>query len=469
MYAVRLSALRVRLNSRLGLNFMALLGVAVMTTSPLDWVGALSLVLLLTLVITGTQAENLYVFISLIPFHHLISFQDRNVIFVLLLIAMLKVVYWRLTVVKQVPLVILPAIGLLSLTFVWDFGTARLGELLYLLCSLGYFLVVMTLVDLRAYNHGLASKHLLMSLAIALVTMLLSPGMDLSALSGSMVRFGYDLRILGGAMGAPIYSLMAISILVVALASKKTTLIQKVLMIVIIAGLVVIGISTISRVFLLGAGTLIIVAIAVALRKYVSISYRILIVCLLALMLYVGIYTAIPVSLLEHYAFRVRDSGFLSGRLDIFLSIFEYMSQNPDAILVGRGLTYSQIGLMDGWAFQALAHNLYLDGLMSWGLVGLTFLAIVFLRFLKRCKAQGQVTLVTALPAIVLLSTYITWGSFSYFNTYMYLIFVSIGAFSHTRWEGKYEGRHYYIPQGDKLWCGSASICSPDGVKATGV
>ena len=75
----------------------------------------------------------------------------------------------------------------------------------------------------------------------------------------------------------------------------------------------------------------------------------------------------------DRYIFRLGDdiTDATSGRDEIFVSCIKYLMGNPLAIIFGLGYdSYIEIGRLNKLAFQMSAHNIILDALMGFGLLG---------------------------------------------------------------------------------------------------
>lgn len=71
-------------------------------------------------------------------------------------------------------------------------------------------------------------------------------------------------------------------------------------------------------------------------------------------------------------------TGGSGGRTQIWASCISYLFSNPIGLITGYGSNgYPIIGLTQGYLFSAGAHNLYLDIIMSWGLVG--FICVILI------------------------------------------------------------------------------------------
>lgn len=189
-------------------------------------------------------------------------------------------------------------------------------------------------------------------------------------------RFGSAFgETVGGAMAIPIYSLLILSFSLCILlsdTSKKNMLtIVGIISIDIVA--LIFGALTISRSFYAG---LLIVAILFFLFKTESnksLRVKITIICL---MIFMGIvlineYYELVFQTINNLFSRLDAGGGTGERSKIWKSCFDYLLNNPIGFIMGFGSNgYPIIGLKKGAMFGAGAHNLYIDILMSWGIIG---------------------------------------------------------------------------------------------------
>ena len=103
---------------------------------------------------------------------------------------------------------------------------------------------------------------------------------------------------------------------------------------------------------------------------------------------------------------RIDAGGGTGERADIWLSCFDYLLENPVGFLFGFGSNgYPIIGEKYGLLFSAGSHNLYIDILMSWGIIGCMCVLIILhqLRPREGFSVAIQKNMIAFLPLLVLL------------------------------------------------------------------
>ena len=99
---------------------------------------------------------------------------------------------------------------------------------------------------------------------------------------------------------------------------------------------------------------------------------------------------------------------YSGGRADIWLSCIRYLFEHPLRLIFGMGTSnYVAIGAKIGAHFEAGAHNLFIDFLMSWGLIGTTILSVYLFRAYRR---QKRYNLQLDSQALIPLITYISFA-----------------------------------------------------------
>ena len=101
------------------------------------------------------------------------------------------------------------------------------------------------------------------------------------------------------------------------------------------------------------------------------------------------------------------------------------MIQNPLNLIFGTGVSaYIQKGFEEGTMMSYGAHNLFIEAIVAFGIVGTSLLIIT----VKYCGKKAKIiigktpTLMSSIPLIVYLGTCLTGGSFVYFKTSIILI-----------------------------------------------
>lgn len=237
-------------------------------------------------------------------------------------------------------------------------------------------------------------------------------------------RFGEDARNLGGAMDVPIYCAVTIAIVIERfISNEKTSLMKKILFIFLLCGSLLFGFMTVSRSFVLG-----VVAIAgwtylslLNNRKYRRWLIRITIVFFLAVGLLYYKYNDAIQNILVKYSQR---EFFKSSRSSIYADCLDYLLLHPLNLLVGTGaLGYHELGVKQNLGFRMFAHNLLLDSVMSWGIIGAAAMISLICAYCKGMKTLGgKPQLIRFLPFIAWGTFMMVGGTFNYIEPYLYIM-----------------------------------------------
>lgn len=205
--------------------------------------------------------------------------------------------------------------------------------------------------------------------------------------SSGLYRFGIgNGNVMGGAMSIPLYALMLLSLTICYFFSNipKPTY-QKVLIIAFNAISCLFAALTISRSFFFGLFFIFVGIIYSTNNKNVKKSMRFLLLAFFTIAVLVFFAGDIVDQSLSRLMNRVENANDASGgeRFGIWGNALTYLLSNPLNLLFGFGAcSYS---VMDG--VTAGMHNLLLDILMSWGIVGLAIILYSVIKVLK-CKKE---------------------------------------------------------------------------------
>lgn len=226
--------------------------------------------------------------------------------------------------------------------------------------------------------------------------------------AGNSLRFGGEVgKEIGGAMAIPIYALLQISMTICYLIKEQyISIFEKVIESILVAICMIYGALTISRSFYLGI-IIFIILLTLFLRK--NILGKTLTILLVSIAIIYVIYQIKPEvfnSVIEGLFDRIgRDDTRTGNRILIWKSAFECLQNSALGILFGYGGHYTSAEfLINNYSWlQAGLHNLYLDVIMSWGIIGIT--AIIYVSYImwKKIKENKKIELFTYIPLLVLL------------------------------------------------------------------
>jgi hypothetical protein len=394
---------------------------------------------LVLLILTGNCINDFYVYVSLIPFT--IYLTNVSDITQLIFIGMLGVSIFKLFFQKAKYrlniLILISAIYLMIIELFNDLIIANHIHSLSVLHFMAYFIMFILRIDLGKYNHVYSLRNLISGLIIALITISFGFNKTLDDLvyTENVFRLGEESgisRLLGGAMAVPIYSLLIISLLISYMFLNKTTIKEKLILIPCIVFPFIVGFLTVSRLYLLGLGVF---TICIILSVFSKKGYKMMIFLLTGLSLlitYIYFNPIILENILMKFGQRTTNGFFNDIRMQIYISVIEYFGDNPEFLLLGKGaLNYVLVGKEEGYLFSMMAHNLYLDALISWGVFGVLFLTYIITFYVKKCKSYStnRVSILTVMPIVILTILYMTQGSFNYFDVYMYILFLILHIF----------------------------------------
>lgn len=191
-------------------------------------------------------------------------------------------------------------------------------------------------------------------------------------------RFGHSYGdTIGGAMGIPIYSLLIISFSVIILLKNKsnTSMISNLYILFLNAISIVFGALTISRSFYVGLA--IIVVLFFMGKSEERANWKKILFILVGAIVAITVFrmfSAVINQTFDNLFMRIdmdAERGGTGIRTQIWQSAFEYLFEHPIGILFGFGSNgYQLIGQNSNMLFSAGTHNLFIDIIMSWGVVG---------------------------------------------------------------------------------------------------
>ncbi len=277
-----------------------------------------------------------------------------------------------------------------------DFSNGSMGQLVVNLSAVIFVFIVFSKISILKLNAFSIVFSLLIGF-LAVIYYLLSMYGGIGAFISSFMSAAYAYRFghsygdtVGGAMAIPLYTTMLISCgLTCYLKIDKLRFFQKVLILLAVVVSCIFGALTISRSFYTG---LIVTIIAILLFKSSDkkhIKSKMLFFVILAIAFLYFTEADVINKIFSDLQLRL-DRGMeigSKGRMDIWMSSLGYLFEHPLNMLLGMGSTnYVQIGNETGELFSAGTHNLFIDFLMSWGVVGATVLIIFLIRIYRHLR-----------------------------------------------------------------------------------
>lgn len=346
-----------------------------------------------------SKAENIfYVLCGMTMFESVFKVSGDIVWFVPLLILVFKLLIkdgFRINSIAVTSLMII-----FSLELILDFSNGSMGQLLVNLVTVIFVFVVFSKINILKINAFSIVFVLTMAFS-AVVYYLLSMyggmGGFISSFMSSVYayRFGHSYGdTIGGAMAIPLYTTMLVSCgLSCYMRSIHLKISQKFLIIIAVIISIVFGAMTISRSFYLGLIVTLISILFFRSSENKKIKRFIVIFAVIALLFLLFSESDVIKKVLSNLQLRL-DNGMekgSGGRTDIWISCIEYLLEHPLRLLFGMGATnYISIGSATGELFAAGAHNLIIDFIMSWGIIGTSVLLIFLVNIYKQQKLNNN-------------------------------------------------------------------------------
>lgn len=404
---------------------------------------ALPAFLLLVLVfLFSNEVKHIYLFVALIPFYKLLSVGNIGVGFILCLLASYRLISKYGGKFNKGHGVISMLIILVVL-FANELFATTIGTIINSLSVLLYFGCFSVLFPKQLIRTSDLTCILLGSLLLVLVMIIYHAGGNFLsvALSDEISRLGEAnidngfRNALGGAMGLPIYAILVISILIgqITKNSKYNKYLLALMFVV-----AIIPFFTISRVYILGLSSIFLFFSCYAMtsvKSFIKMT-SVIVMMTIVIIVFAMLNTAYVDAIVDKYIYRstASEGGISTGRFDIYIACLKHLLGSPKALLFGEGIRgYLQAGGSNSLLSMS-AHNLYLDAIMSFGLIGclcLVRLCYIMVSQLKKFSNRFNLSPFRFLPLFSYMVMVNTGGSFADFKTYLYIIFLLIYAFKY--------------------------------------
>ena len=381
----------------------------------------LAVIFLLIFLLGGNYKDNFGLLVMLIPFNNTLILMGVSIRGIFYFIAAIKIIAF--TKKKAVGILLCPMYILLVIEAINDFYYADAFSMFNNVSAILYFSVfILYKIYSEIDIYKLCNKFII-SCLIALTYSLIAGG-GIQAYNNTIdyYRFGQESTSLGGAMGIPIYTGLIIAIALERIYKQYG---NQWINILLVSFCLLLGIMTVSRNFLLILGVIILFVVIENLQLKTLKVLGIQLLGIGAIFILYFKFQDLILNLIMK--FTVRIGGGESARLEIYKECINYLLSNIKALLIGEGsIGYTIIGQQNGYGFSAMAHNIYLDALMSWGIIGFSCLFIIVLYMIRNNFMIKQVkkNIFLLLPASIYFVATLTEGSFNYANTYIYILFV---------------------------------------------
>lgn len=391
-----------------------------------------SLVSLFTIIVMLIESSefDFYLFIGLSGFEYSIKILNKNIIFLLFLVAIFKLVLgkkWRISKYTFIGLLLLISFQIMNdlfkipiLNFINTFST-----IIYFIVFISAVTNLNIRINICLFSFVVSYFFIILSTILTYPTLLIF----LNSLSNeSLSRFGNTSKyITGGAMGIPLYSALVISLLISywIIKNKKMLLSQKFIFVLICIIALFFGLLTISRSFFLCLFVIFFYLFINTIVTGSKSSIKVLCFIVFLTIVLVSFNFKWIEQLLNKYVTRNNIDYGLGIRGLIYIDSLNYLLTNPFRMIFGTGIwNYSQVGMNSGNYFSYTAHNLFLDVVMGTGLLGLSIFIMLLNKYknVLENKFVRKKCFIGFMPFIIFLTFSLTAVSLIEVKTYIYML-----------------------------------------------
>lgn len=408
---------------------------------PANLLVAASVGLSICVILAGDEMAILYLFLALCPFYSSLRFGGLYVGAIIPMLAICKLMAKKSTIHS-------PILGIFSVIFlfVWflhDVQFVTFASALFRLMVPACIFVYICRGHLENYDGYFAIWVIISTTLIAMVSIFMVQGGDIDtfiyASYAGEIRLGEadvddgQKNQLGGAMGFPIYTITIVSLSIQMLMTRKFKMWQKTAIVGLDLALFFVTFLTISRVYILGIITL---ALMLFLHMVKSRSLKTILCVLLGCMI---IYVIASVYLPEYMdeifdsyltrQSRNSDNGGTGIRGAIYEDCIKYLSENIECLLIGKGSSaYPLLGAKIHRLFSWSAHNMILDALMAFGILGTFVLLYLYCHLYAREKRRTGIkwSVFRIMPFVCYIMMNMTATPFIIDKTYPMLLFLTL-------------------------------------------
>lgn len=398
-----------------------------------------SICMSLLVILAGDNMAYLYLLLTLCPFYSSLRISGLYLGFVIPLLIFLKLIMKK-SATSPSTLAFLSVV-FLSVWFLHDVQFVTFANAFFRLLVPACIFFIICKQRLDNYDGYYAMWIVILTSIIAMISVFIVQGGSLEAfINASYVgemRLGEadvddgQKNQLGGAMGFPIYTIIIISLFLQMLMTRSFKLWEKVSIIGIGTALFFITFLTISRVYILGLLTLIILLFLHILK---STSVKTVIGLLMGVgLIYVIASIYLPEymdSIFNSYSTRQMshsDHGGTGIRGAIYEDCIQYLTEDVECLLIGKGSSaYPLYGAKIHRLFSFSAHNMILDSLMAFGILGTFILLSLYIHLYRRERHRTGIrwSVFRIMPLVCYLMMNMTATPFLLDKTYPMLLFL---------------------------------------------
>jgi len=389
--------------------------------------------------------EHFYFLVGFVPFERVATFGGVSAYFIFILISTIKIIIENRN--KKYNLTGLFCLLLLcSIEYFTEFGKISNGNFIVLISTIVYFYFLIQFSDTKYFNKLRIIQNICISYVIVIFQVILSYGsfnnfVKMASTDSQIIRFGEEVISIGGAMGIPLYSVLVISMLLsYYILNPKVNLMTKLWMITMCALALTFGFLTVSRSFILCLSICVFsYSFSLASKQRSRVFRVLLLIGFFGMLLYLFNMDSIN-NLINSFLYRESYDSGIGIRGEIWQSCIRYLDDYPLGYLWGFGIrNYVQIGFANNLLFSAMAHNLYIDTIMSVGIIGMISILFILNVFRVRLKKifHTKMNFINGTPLFVFMAFGMTALSLNNFKTWFYVIMVIIFTYAIDEFETK--------------------------------
>lgn len=305
-----------------------------------------------------------------------------------------------------------------------------------LLCLMLYCIAVVFELDFSRVNYRRLAIMLLISLLGAL-TLIITSSSDLTMYvdaQNEQFKLGEEVRDLGGAMGISLYTCtgFACAFMLQRVEKGLVSILSALAMLFFIG----VGLFALSRTFFTSLIISVILGVVFGSFDLFRMSKQ----EKWSLILVLGIVVCIIYYVIQNFGEDIStmftkleslyDVGGKTSRVGIWLSVLGYLITHPLTLIFGSGTNvYPTIESAKGYAFYGYgAHNLYLDTVMSFGVIGFIILVVLLKNLVRSIKTTNVYRKyykgLVVFPLSMYFSCQLAQGSFRDTTSYIYPIVI---------------------------------------------
>lgn len=292
-------------------------------------------------------------------------------------------------------------------------------------------------IKIESYNHRYAVFLMITALIITQVFAFLVTGIEsILDTSVSYYRIGEseddEMNVFGGAMEFPIFSIIIMTISLPYLTGNYLSLLKKIGLSLVVLITFMAAMFSASRVFLLG----LFVMCCMLFFSYPSKRKILIMLGIVVALIIVVMNTDIVQLAIMRYTFRQENlsDDLSNGRQEIWMSIVDFLLYNPHRLLIGCGYRgYLLLGSEERLPFAGSAHNIILDGIMAYGLFGISVMMMTLEDLRKRLKHvwKSNVSILSSMPFVCWFAMCMTNSTFLIYKTFVLIPFFLLHAYTY--------------------------------------